>query len=49
MDSVCNLGGRLVAAKCVGLGKNSVFRAKFRDMAKETRYYKVKVLAQFGW
>ena len=49
VDSVCSLGGGLVAAKCVGLGKISVFRAEFREMTKQTRYYKVEVLAQFGW
>ena len=38
-DSVCSLGGGLVAAKCVGMGRICVFRAEFREMTKQTRYY----------
>eukprot|EP00092_Neocalanus_flemingeri_P023940 GFUD01025969.1.p1 GENE.GFUD01025969.1~~GFUD01025969.1.p1 ORF type:complete len:405 (+),score=122.90 GFUD01025969.1:71-1285(+) len=49
VDSVCSLGGSLVAVKCVGYGKICVFRAQFKDLTNQTKYYKVEVLAEFGW
>lgn len=47
VDSVCSLGGGLVATKCVGMGKIFLLRTDFKGVTKYR--YKVEVLATFVW
>jgi len=48
-DSVCSLGGGLVATKCVGMGKIYVFKAGLRQQYRRSKQYDVEVLASFSW
>ena len=52
VDSVCNLGQGLVAAKCVNYGKILVFKADFPSLQEKNRtgnLCSVEVLAEFAW
>ena len=49
VDSVCSLGGSLLAAKCVGYGSIFVFRAQFKVREGKCKNCVVQVLVELKW
>ena len=49
IDSVCSLGGGLLAAKSVAHGKIIVFKADFPDLKGDEAELQVENLIEFAW
>ena len=49
VDSVCSLGGGLVAAKCVGYGSIYVFSVKMQEREGKSKSCMVQVLVELKW